>query len=184
MTLPSWVNAMSFRKAIRWLPVLAGLCVGCNPGDGVDRQAGEIVEREGQPGVHYVADDDDRMTAAIAQARDTVPQFIATLNGPQLGQTGFAVKVEITDGENVEFMWLSPVRYDGAQFMGTLNNDPDIVGSVKLGDELTVAQGEVSDWMYLENSKLVGGFTLRVLRDAMSADERAEFDQSLPFMVD
>jgi uncharacterized protein YegJ (DUF2314 family) len=38
--------------------------------------------------------------------------------------------------------------------------------------------------MFVENRKLVGGHTLRVLRDAMPADERAEFDKSVPFQVD
>ena len=38
--------------------------------------------------------------------------------------------------------------------------------------------------MYVENRKLVGGYTLRVLRDAVTAAERAEFDKSVPFVVE
>jgi uncharacterized protein YegJ (DUF2314 family) len=38
--------------------------------------------------------------------------------------------------------------------------------------------------MFVENGKLVEGYTLRVLRDSMSASERADFDKSVPFKVD
>ena len=38
--------------------------------------------------------------------------------------------------------------------------------------------------MYVDHGKLVGGYTLRVLRDGLSPAERAEFDRSIPFKID
>jgi uncharacterized protein YegJ (DUF2314 family) len=38
--------------------------------------------------------------------------------------------------------------------------------------------------MYVENNKLVGGYTIRVLRDGLSASERADFDKEFPFKID
>jgi Uncharacterized protein conserved in bacteria (DUF2314) len=38
--------------------------------------------------------------------------------------------------------------------------------------------------MYLDNRKLVGSYTLRVLRDMSSPAERAEFDKNVPFVIE
>ena len=89
-----------------------------------------------------------------------------------------------TDGKNTEHMWLSPVNYDGRVFRGTVNNDPEMVKNVRSGQQASVEPSKLSDWMYVENGKLVGGYTLRALRDAMSPKERREFDKSVPFEID
>jgi uncharacterized protein YegJ (DUF2314 family) len=90
----------------------------------------------------------------------------------------------VKDGENTEHMWLSPVRYDGKEFHGTINNEATLVKNVKLGDEASVEPSQISDWMFVEKGKLVGGYTIRVLRDGLSAEERKEFDASVPFTID
>ena len=134
--------------------------------------------------ISYVASDDPRMNAAIDKARSTVKAFIAALNSPKAGQTGFTVKMAFTDRGNTEHMWLTPVAFDGTKFIGTVNNDPEFVKSVKIGQRVTVAPEKISDWMYVQNGRLVGGETLRVLRAAMTPAERADFDKSVPFTVE
>jgi uncharacterized protein YegJ (DUF2314 family) len=131
-----------------------------------------------------VADDDPKMNAAIEKARSTVNTFIAALNSPKAGQTSFTVKKAFSDGKHTEHMWLSPVTYDGTTFQGVVNNDADMVSNVKIGQKASVGPKEISDWMYVENGKLVGGYTVRVLREAMPANERAEFDKSMPFTIE
>ena len=37
--------------------------------------------------------------------------------------------------------------------------------------------------MYVDHGVLVGGYTIRVLRDRLSGVERAEFDRNLPFKI-
>jgi hypothetical protein len=37
--------------------------------------------------------------------------------------------------------------------------------------------------MYIDKGVLVGGYTIRVLRDTMSPTDRADFDKSVPFEV-
>ncbi len=69
-------------------------------------------------------------------------------------------------------MWLSDVVHKDGQFMGNIGNDPDSVSSVAFGDEVTYAKGDISDWMYIEGNRLVGGYT--ILRPAReNARERA-----------
>jgi uncharacterized protein YegJ (DUF2314 family) len=158
------------RRALGLVAVIA-LCLACNKRHAADK-------------VTYVADDDPRMNAAIAKARATVNTFIVALKSPKAGQTQFSIKMPVTEGKHTEHMWLFPVDYDGKKFHGPINNDPDLVKNVKIGQEMTVDPTQISDWMYVEKGKLVGGYTLRVLRDAMPPLERAEFDRSVPFTVD
>lgn len=134
--------------------------------------------------VTQVADDDPRMNAAIEKARASVKTFVAALKAPKAAQTGFSIKMAFTDGTAVEHMWLAPVNFDGTKFVGTVNNEPEKVKTVKMGQKVTVTPDKISDWMYLENRKLVGGETLRALRAAMSPEERADFDKSVPFTID
>jgi uncharacterized protein YegJ (DUF2314 family) len=132
----------------------------------------------------YVADDDPRMNAAMDKARSTVGTFISSLKSPIVGQSSFSIKAPLSDGTNTEHFWITPVSYDGTTFHGTVNNEPAKVKSVKMGQKVSVAPDKISDWMYIEHLKLVGGYTMRVLRDAMPPAERADFDKSVPFKVD
>ncbi|HTK76267.1 MAG TPA: DUF2314 domain-containing protein [Gemmataceae bacterium] len=131
-----------------------------------------------------VAHDDPRMNAAMAKARSIVGTFISALQSPKAGQSGFSVKMEFTEGKNVEHMWLTSLSYDGRIFQGTVNNQPAKVKSVKIGQTVTVERAKISDWMFIENRKLVGGYTLRALRETLPPDERANFDKSVPFVID
>lgn len=124
------------------------------------------------------------MNAAIAKAKATVPQFIKVLRSPGKHQTDFSIKYPYKDGDKVEHMWINDLTYDGKTFHGTVGNDAEQVSNVKLGDKADIPATEISDWMYVENGKLVGGYTIRVMRDTMSAKERADLDASLPFKID
>lgn len=121
------------------------------------------------------------MVKAIQTARSTVDQFAAAVSAPKAGQESFACKKPFTEGDTVEHMWITDVSFDGARFRGTVNNEPVEVKNVKLGQKTEVPRNEVSDWMYLENGKLVGGYTLRVLRSRMSPGERKDFDENCGF---
>src|SRR6187401_3000188 len=125
---------------IRWIAAMAVVVLalaGCGTKGPVDK-------------VTDVADDDPRMNAAIAKARSTVDGFIAALKSPEPNQSEFSVKVAFTDGRKIEHMWLSPVTYDGANFQGTVNNEPEMVKTVKLGQSVAVTPAEITDWMYIE----------------------------------
>ena len=133
--------------------------------------------------VTFVEDDDPQMNAAMDKARTTVGTFLAALQAPKPGQGAFSVKVAFTDGTNTEHMWLAPVSYDGQNFQGTVNNTPQKVKNVKMGDKVKVEPSQkISDWMYVENRRLRGGETLRVLRRRCPRPVRVDFDKSVPFV--
>lgn len=166
------------------LLVVVSLFVACGKsGESADtgRKAGDTVEREGNPPVHYVADDDPKMQAAIEKARKTIQQFIDANAKPTDKQTGFSVKVAISDGEHVEHMWIGPVVYKDGKFTGELGNEPNDLENVKIGDDISKAKEEISDWMYIDDGKLVGGYSVRLLRAGLSEADRKNFDASVPF---
>lgn len=134
--------------------------------------------------VTTVDSEDPAMNAAMDKARATVPTFIAALENPKPGQSGFTIKKPFKDGEKFEHMWIDRVGYDGTKFRGSVANEPESVTNVIMGRRVTVAPDEISDWMFIDNGKLAGGYTLRVLRETLSPSEKAKFDKSLPFTID
>jgi uncharacterized protein YegJ (DUF2314 family) len=110
-----------------------------------------------------VSADDAEMNAAITKARDSLPDFWRIYEKPEHGETGFSIKVKITDNEQVEYFWVVDIERKSGIISGTINNDPDIVKNVKLGDRITVNDPDISDWLYLRNEKMAGNYTLRAL---------------------
>lgn len=152
--------------------LVAGLFLGCGKKPPEDK-------------VINVADNDPAMNAAIQKAKDTVlQQFVPALQAPKAGQVGFAIKYPVGDGKTFEHFWISRVTFDGKKFTGKLDNIPKLVKTVKLGQTMNIAPDEISDWMYLDNGRLVGGFSIRVLRDSLKGKEREDFDKETPFKFD
>lgn len=69
-------------------------------------------------------------------------------------------------------------RKDGKIF-GTINNDPEIVHNVKIGDRILTPEDDISDWLYMQNGKMVGNYTLRVLFKQMSVSEAEKYKAML-----
>ena len=136
------------------------------------------------PNIVSVQDDDDRMIAATALARSSVSTFIEALKNPMPGYSGFAVKIALRGDPEDEHVWVNRIRFDGELFHGILGNQPATATSSKLGDRASARPSEISDWMYLQGRVLVGGYTIRAIRDGLSADERLAFDRSAPFIID
>jgi len=110
----------------------------------------------------HVADDDEEMAAAVAEARRRWPQFEAAFRKRRTMQ-GFAVKVPFREGESLEFMWVEISSIDGEVLHGNLVSDPEIISSLKLNDEVVVDLKDLNDWMYSDGREMIGGFTAKVL---------------------
>ncbi len=170
-------------KATLLMAIVVTFLVVSSCGQG-DQGTDEIVARDGEPEVHMVSGEDPEMNSAMEQARASVTTFITSLQNPGQNQTHFSVKAKIVDGDHTEHIWLYDVTYDGNQFLGKIGNNPLNVKNFALGDEIALVPSEISDWMIVEDKKLVGGYTLRVLRNRLSEEERIKFDESLPFTID
>ena len=146
--------------------------------------APRVVKTPGHPGYSQVADNDKAMDRAVEHAQHSLAFFMAALRAKKPGDAMFEIKKGYVDGDKVEHLWISNLSYDGKNFHGKINNRPLDVKNVRLGQRVTIAPVEVSDWMFLKNGKLVGGYTTRVLYARLSATDKALFDKEAEFKIE
>ena len=133
-----------------------------------------------------VPKDQKLMDRAIAKARETQMQFVNALQSKNPDYRSLSIKKpfpvpgETTDGEH---MWITNVTWDGKNFAGDVNNDPVSTKAVAFGDHVTVTPQELSDWMYVDHGRLVGGYTVRVLHFQSSPEEQKQFTQETGIQV-
>jgi uncharacterized protein YegJ (DUF2314 family) len=141
----------------------------------------ELADAESQPPVITVELEDPEMSKAVEDARLSVEQLIAALENPTPSKTYLGIKAKFVEGEVVEFMWLSDVTFDGDIFAGTVANNPRHLTGVRMMDRREVSPLEIEDWMIIDDGRLVGGYSMRVLAERMSPAERAEMERHMGF---
>lgn len=148
------------------------------------KESGQVVKRSGEPDMAYVGADDPGMNAAIRKAGVTLPEFKAVLAAPPARASGFAVKVAFPYGSNnEEHIWLTAPKFANGHVSGVINNEPVDVTTVKLGQQVSVPETRVSDWMYVQDGVLRGGYTVRVLLDRMPAAEQERLVRDMGFRL-
>ncbi len=130
-----------------------------------------------------VAADDAEMNRAMERARAEVSTFVDGLQNPKPGDRDFAFKAPVKQGDQVEHFWLDNVHHEASHLVGAIGNDPQAVRNVKVGDQLKVRIAEISDWMFVRDGVLVGGYTIRVMLGRLGEEERKEMLASLPFRI-
>jgi uncharacterized protein YegJ (DUF2314 family) len=140
------------------------------------------IEREGEPTIYGVKSEDEEMNAAILQANETLDDFKKGLLDPTADS--HALKVKFSNEKGIEHMWIGDIVYKDGQYSGILNNEPEYITEYKSGDKIEVDASKISDWIYLVNGKLHGGYTLRVLRDRMTEEERKQLDEESEMRFD
>jgi uncharacterized protein YegJ (DUF2314 family) len=126
-----------------------------------------------QDKVVLVEDDDAEMAAAIAKARSTLPHFWQVFDKRERGESKFSLKVEVKDERGREFFWVTDLQRRDGKTMGTINNDPNTVANVKLGDRIEIPEADIADWLYMRDGKMIGNETLKPLLKRMPAEEAA-----------
>jgi uncharacterized protein YegJ (DUF2314 family) len=156
------------------------LSFNAHPADLVGR---ELQKSSTEPPYYEVPNDHTVMHRAVTQARKTVGEFITALKHPAPGQQDFEVKKPFIQGNEVEHIWLSDVRFVGNRFQGRVDNQPRKIRGLKLGQLVSVNPNEISDWLYIDNGKLVGGYTVRVQYNELLPQEKQEFDRAADFKI-
>lgn len=123
------------------------------------------------------------MRAATEKARESINEFIAQLRNPRPTISYFAVKARFEDNGTIEHLWLNFVSFDGKEFEGNVANDPVTLRTISFGKTVRVPPERISDWMIIDGGILVGGYTLRVLRERLSEPEKRAFDEKGGFKV-
>ena len=146
--------------------------------------AREIRRVGGKPEVFRIEDKDAQMRQAVREARRSVRVFIAALKNPSKGQHDFEVKKPFMKDGEVEHIWLADVEFKGNRFHGLVDNHPHKIKGLKFGDRVSVNPDEISDWVFVENGKLVGGYTIRVLSGNLSPEERKNFENEAKVRIE
>lgn len=116
----------------------------------------------GEPVVPVIAANDAAaMDAAMAKARETWPEALAHFQkgGELSAKFPFA-----TRSGGKEHIWINVQSVDGDVVRGILANDPLDIPDRKLGSKVECKLAELSDWLYLRDGAMVGGYTVKVLQ--------------------
>lgn len=144
----------------------------------------ELAKSDAGSTYYQVPRDHAAMHRAVHEARRTVKKFIVALKHPTAGQTDFEVKKPFIQGNEVEHIWLSNVEFVGNRFQGRVDNQPRKIRGLKLGQLVSVNPNEITDWLYVDNGKLIGGYTVRAHYDELSPEQKQEFDREADFKME
>jgi uncharacterized protein YegJ (DUF2314 family) len=143
----------------------------------------EVTTKSGLPAFVHVHDDDAEMNRAVKKARKTVGEFIAAVQHPTTTQRDFEVKKPFVYKGGVEHIWLSNIEFHGGHFHGRVDNQPNHLPDVKMGDRVSVKVNEITDWSYVDKDTLVGGYTIRILVRDLTPEQKKIFESEANYHV-
>ncbi|MFO1004121.1 MAG: DUF2314 domain-containing protein [Planctomycetaceae bacterium] len=128
-------------------------------------QALKALRKSSNAAVIGASGDDPKMLAATAEARRTWSEFVKAFRNKPKNSENFSAKFPFDAPDQKEFMWVEVDSINGDTVTGRLGNDPVWVKDLKLGDEVRMKVSDLSDWMYLKDGEIVGGYTVKVLME-------------------
>jgi uncharacterized protein YegJ (DUF2314 family) len=157
--------------------------LGCNSGNSTKDT--RDVGWDSVADMYTVTEEDAIMNQAIETAGKTIDNFDIALISKNPAYTDFAIKKKFpTPAGGDEHMWIAGITLDKGIYKGYINNEAEETTEVKYGDTVLVRKDEITDWMYLDNNVLKGGYTIRAIRKKMSKAERRSLDESLGFKIE
>lgn len=164
------------------LPGLAfAALIACTPPSNrrLEMEPGGVDDR-----IATVTNTDAEMNAAIARARETLPEFERRLSSPPATQSYIGIKAAFGYGvDSAEHMWIKNIAVVDGGYEGTLVSAPQYVSSLQVGQRVIVRRDQVSDWLAVSDGVLVGGYTMRVIRKRLSPAEQREFDEMVGYRI-
>jgi uncharacterized protein YegJ (DUF2314 family) len=127
----------------------------------------------------YAGPQDTAMNRAIDKARGTLGEFEAVLASHDTSKYNFAVKVALPHDGGTEHIWLAQPELEADSVVGTVESMPVYVKTVQAGQRVRIDRDVISDWMYMENGKLRGGYTMRVGLEQLPDKERDAHKKAL-----
>lgn len=124
--------------------------------------------------------DDARMRFAIKEAKRTLRTFFNAYVNPKPNQRAFLLKVLFESGEASEHIWLADIDASVSPLEGTVANESELPG-IKFMERVSFEPSQITDWMYIEDGFLVGGYTTQVIRTGLTPGERAQYDANAPY---
>jgi uncharacterized protein YegJ (DUF2314 family) len=105
---------------------------------------------------------EDSLPDAIEKARGSINQFFRAFRLPRRGQTDFRIQAVFVEGNHREYLWLSDIDFSTRPATGIVCDRPSI-RSVAYRKRVGFRPEQMTDWMYRDNGRLVGGYTTKVV---------------------
>jgi uncharacterized protein YegJ (DUF2314 family) len=159
-------------KPIIYSLFIAIMFINCN---------GRKLEKVRDSDIYQTDDSDLKMNNAILESRRSFSEFEKAFNSKDSTISGFAIKYPFTKDDNSgnEHIWLSYVTFENGNYYGFIDNTPEFTKRVKEGDKIQINLENISDWNYMKNDTIFGGYTIKVVKDALSENEKEAFNNSL-----
>ncbi len=124
---------------------------------------------------YFLALNDPMMAAAIYNARETLPGFLALANRPGPTMEGFAVKIARAADSGPECFWIHPFAHVGKRFVGQISTTPRRAVKPRIGDTIAFTEPEILDWMYMDGGRMLGNYSARAMLTSALPQDREEF---------
>jgi uncharacterized protein YegJ (DUF2314 family) len=165
---------------------LAGLCFLLASCDSPRK----TVRREGEPDIVISSGDDRELNRAKAYAKSHYNKFLEAAYSDDTTMHEFHVKLRFDtdsgkDGQaHNEHIWLSNLHLKHDSLFGYIANEPEFVTNIKYADEVFVDTSILSDWYYIQNNRLVGGWTIKVLLKHSGKEEIEKVEKEMGCKID
>ena len=147
------------------------------------------VSRLSSPAIE-VEQSDEEIERIAENAKRALPIFFRNLARPEKGANNFYVKYPLSsDDGNVEpkvreQVWLGSIRFKDGLYYGSLANAARHAGGKKKGKAITFDPEAITDWMYIQDGKIVGGRSIKYLLEKIPEEKRNEEQRRILRMFD
>jgi len=122
-------------------------------------------------------------------ARSTLSSFFRHLanynrrGGTRAQEHSFFVKYNFAADEyndiEMEQVWLTGIHFRNGNFYGRLVNSPHHLSGIKKGDTVIITIDLITDWMYIREGKIIGGYSIKYLLEKIPEEQRSEDQREL-----
>jgi uncharacterized protein YegJ (DUF2314 family) len=124
--------------------------------------------------------EDAEMLAAISQAKESIESFLQAFFNPKPNQESFLLKVAFEHQTGREHIWLADLDLNSTPPTGVVANETEIKG-LEFMSRTEFSMGNITDWMYLEDGFLMGGFTTRLLQAREAKTQKKGLKRFFPW---
>src|SRR5690554_613378 len=109
-------------------------------------------ERSNEPTIFSLSENDKEMNDAIETAINNLNEFDSALKKSEY--ENFALKIKYDYEKGSEYIWATDIIKQENDYFGIIDNMPNSINDVKLGERIKIPKEKISDWMFSKNGKL------------------------------
>jgi uncharacterized protein YegJ (DUF2314 family) len=140
-------------------------------------------QKQKETNLYSTPANDSEMNKAIATARSTLLIFDSAYKSNKYDTSTFSLKVRFPTQTGAEHIWATSITLDDNDYYGLVDNLPELVTEIKEGQKIKINRDDISDWLYSDNGILRGGYTIRLIRNRMTKEERKQFDDQFQLFI-